>query len=255
VQGVPTFSVLSKGTPYESVDIATGSVSLSVPIRNKAGLIPFSFGFQGSTSIWIDSKCCIYQLHSNPLLTGASAYNIDVGGYLTSSFHSEQCPDLQPTRVTDTWALIDGHGTSHSFPKLVTYSPPCKSSVVKDRAVDGTGLSADVSLPYPYAAYTPSGATIAPGNSVTDTNNNKIYRTIVSSTIPETDQYTDTLGQTVLTAVLNQFGSGPGNGGTDSWSWTDAAMQQVRPALLLPHIPRLTSKRTFNARRLAQTNR
>jgi len=216
--GLPPLNDFSNGK-FDIVNIGSRNILFSIPIRAKAGAIPFS-----AELIWNNSMA--YNGRANAWAPPASLFSATAGGNITFTTTYQSCGTDLRDPVYSSFFYIDSTQTLHPFSVLIDavrcIVPSGTSSVV---AQDGSG--------YYLTVHSGGGAQAQPTEDVwdisgmhvfagingsavvTDPNGNSITCTY-SGTSGTYGNCTDTLGQTVLTVA--RTGTGP-----TTYSYTDAA--------------------------------
>jgi RHS repeat-associated protein len=221
----PNYGILPFSTNRFGVDLATGFVNISIPMRSKAGKIPFSSGIAGTSSAWPQ------KITSGPLNGKYQWYPSLVGTGQTQGFFYNDPAQLQLTTISvDTGGgcynnsdaiVYDRTGASHNF-NVGWYSgggSSCYTSA-SGVATDGSGYTIVVTNGQP-TVYDKSGnywvgiciSTCHLKSTVTDTDGATITD---GSSGGNNLTATDSLGQLVLTGTLVSGGSNWG-----SFSYTD----------------------------------
>ncbi len=226
--GIQPFST-QIGGPYDSVDLSSGSITITLPLRNKAGKLPFSLGLvtnsvaylttngQGKTAWGVPTG-----LRPEPLTTnwGASVnYSTNTHYWCGSSYAT----------LYSGFSVTDETGAYHPFPGTMQVdSLGCIGTQATGVTTDGTGYTLNItsSNPLTYGLYDSSGNKLThsiSGSLVTNTVNDPDGAQLQSvwNTSTEVTTYTDTLGTTALTGP---GGSGNAeNGSPDKYTYTDAS--------------------------------
>jgi RHS repeat-associated protein len=214
--GFPTFSTNSGG-PFDFVDPATDGVNVSIPIRSKTGLYPFSYSLGGSSAAYIFYYLDRYGAPHRAWLvaTGLSGRsNIDT--YLTAKYVPKPCTG-HPYNYEYAFSVTDPAGTSHGLAPLLESDPACGATKATLNTNDGSGYAAVVDMAN-YGSptvYDKSGnkftySSVPPNTSILTMqtpNGAKIKEVSVMSSghSTETDTYTDTLNQTLNQTVMTAF--------------------------------------------------
>src|SRR5580692_2565676 len=219
----PEYGVLPFSTNRFGVDLATGFVNISFPMRSKAGKIPFSSGMAGTSSAWPRI------ITSGPLTGKYQWFPSLVGTGQTQGFFYNDPTQLQlATNPVDAGGgcydqedvvVYDRTGASHPF-AVSWYTGSCPTSA-SGVATDGSGYTIVVTTNGQPTVYDKNGnfwvgtciktchlkstVTDADGATITDgsTGGNNLVAT-------------DSLGQVVLTGTPVSGGSNWG-----SFSYTD----------------------------------
>jgi RHS repeat-associated protein len=218
--GIPTFSV-QQGGPVDVIDPATDVVTVSIPIRSKPGLIPFSYNLVGSSAIYdlqVSGNADIWQSTFQGF-KGRSALDTHVT-YQFGPYY--KCNVQNFPQVYYNISIVDAMGTSHplydsSNNPLVVVGAGYKGTTCFTTATahtqDNTGYTAavDTSKAGLGTIYDRSGnafwqGTDSSGNpqwNMQDPNKNLVKEAGTISGSVLTYTFTDTMNTTVLT-VQNQ---------------------------------------------------
>ena len=203
-QAIPQFSTVEPHE-YDSISLGTLGVQLNVPIRSKAGHIPYSYRLTGASQISVHQYQNGPGFVVAPWLTGGEAHVAQQVHFSQSSNCYNSNHELQGSTYTGFY-IKDANGTSHPFGFTVgTLLNACNiADKIGGYASDNSGLYLYVDLTsgsFAYTLHDISGdveTSFGNSGSISDPNGNTISQTV------------DTLGQVALTI----------NGGT--MSWTDA---------------------------------
>jgi len=109
-----------------SIDLATGVVTLNIPIRSKNGKFPVSYSLRGNSGVTLDANgnwtTLQYSLDAEmiksstqmPFLYGIA--NGLLGAEIASSVTPQECGPNQYGNRYDDFAVVDATGASHPFP-------------------------------------------------------------------------------------------------------------------------------------------
>lgn len=215
-QAIPQFSTVEPHQ-YDSINLATLGIQLNVPIRTKAGHIPYFYRLVGASQVNDLTLIGGHYFQLAPGLTGGEAHVPQTAGYTQTRTCIAR--GLPPGEQFSGFYVIDASGTTHQFGFVVGTgnNNACPTTELNEGyATDNSGLyliyNYNNGSPI-YTLYDASGdvSTIsARGNDVsfsalTDPNGNTISAT------------TDTLGQTAMT-IAGSFKTPP-----ETLTWTDAA--------------------------------
>jgi YD repeat-containing protein len=200
--GMPMFSVWDN-----DVDVPNGHVLLKVPVRSKVGFIPFSFVLSINNGVQVSTG----SIGINP------DEDIELVGSMGGPWHHnspQYCPGsrIRSTEMTG-WYMTDYQGTRHYASSIDIDTNGCLTGYTSQVGV------ADDNSGYTIYAFANGGSYVVDkaGNTtqtavLQDPNGNKITSSIVNGSV----LYTDTLGQTALTMIINHSSA-------DQYSWTDAS--------------------------------
>jgi RHS repeat-associated protein len=194
-QAIPQFSSVEPHE-YDTINLGTLAIQLNVPIRTKAGHIPYSYRLNGASQISV-----VLFAHSSPALV-ASSWLIGGEAHVPRTFSITSSSPCSGGVLWKAFAVTDAAGNSHSF-NFQVGSLACGGSQENGAyASDNSGLYLDIKWNNgnPISTlYDISGNwSTVPFQAMTDPNGNTISKT------------TDTLGQTAITL------------GTGTYTWTDA---------------------------------
>src|SRR2546426_9173366 len=189
--GLPPFSAIHAGV-YDNVKIADGGVLLTLPVRSKAGLIPFRSALSLNNSVGL---CCSVIL--DPSWAGVvSSGIIDSPSNVVGSVRRNSavaatsvqvdCPDHTLTTKRTNWSFFDALGTAHPIWGIVTDSKNCLSGNRSAWTADASGY----------------------------------YVTVTGSQVVSGVTYTDVFGNTVNTNGGTTLSDANGNGVIQSYSET-----------------------------------
>jgi RHS repeat-associated protein len=230
--GILPFSV-NTGGQYDSLNPATGNVMFTIPVISKAGKAPFSFNLVQNFHIYSAENSGNFAWETiAPGYGGAGGMNglptseLKTFLYYTTSYAN--CNGSNTEITLNNFNLVDTTGASHPFTNdYVTYGPCGNSGGGVGPSTDSSGYTLGITTTNPpqFSLYDRSGNQLI----LTQNGANRLLVTRVvdpdgvSMSVSvqfngqETDIYTDTLGQTALTAVI-----GFGSGGPDKYTYTDA---------------------------------
>ena len=219
--GIPTFSV-QQGGPVDVIDPATDVVTVSIPIRSKPGLIPFSYNLVGSSAIYdlqVSGNADIWQSTFQGF-RGTSPLDVHIVYGGIGPYY--KCNVQNFPQVYYNISIVDAMGTYHplydsSNNPLVVVGAGYKGTTCFTTATahtqDNTGYTAavDTSKAGLGTVYDRSGnafwqGTDSSGNpqwNMQDPNKNLVKEVGTISGSVLTYTFTDTMNTTVLT-VQNQ---------------------------------------------------
>ena len=212
--GIQPFST-NVGGPYDSVDLSTGNILLRIPVRTKAGKLPFSYALVGNSAAYNLSGTWMseFSLQGQPMLA-------DFGSTIGGTSSSVSCG----TKWTNIY-VIDPTGASHPFPSYYQSGSGTCYAGYNQVSSDGSGFtlvipassSSHTSLSgYGYSLYDKSGnkASLS-SNTITVTDPDGATMTSVAS--GGTTTYTDTLNVSALSTAWTGGSSG------DTYTYTDSS--------------------------------
>lgn len=225
--GFPPFATL-QSSPYETIKINDGSVLLSLPVRTKAGLIPFSYSLVSNLVASVNSlnQVQIIQTFGPQTSVGLSPSDF-IGGQSSSSV---LCPDgIHNTIETKGYVFVDGFGTVHNFSHVQTDSLKCLTNDILQGG-DGSGytlsINQDGTNPL---VFDRQGGQLSLSNPVTrtftDTNGNQLSSTwcSINCTGNSTQTYTYTDPTGVASPMVETITFSGNLETQDAHAWTDAA--------------------------------
>jgi RHS repeat-associated protein len=232
--GLPPFSTIQGGL-YDDVKINDGSILLTLPMRSKAGLIPFSASLVLNNVVGIEPVFPnLVSIQPQFTLQTSVGFSPSVTGSFTTMRGPVDCPNGGTATIISGYQITDGFGASHAVTGIQIETGDCSSSTLSGSTSDGSGYY--VTLPSVSGGSTPtivdrSGNVFNTANQTfTDPNGNQISYTIACSPCTSTNQtftytYTDTTGLTPLTETKT---TSKDSGGffvttSDVFTWTDAA--------------------------------
>lgn len=200
---------------YDSVDLATSNISVTIPVRSKNEKIPFSFALYGNTHAYTWNNI---NNHNQPTwsVSSSSLYNFTlvgrerlIGTGLTSSTRTITCGSDTKDTESYNFAVIDSFGTAHPLPSTIKVdNDHCDTPPATGVTTDGSGYTMQVSN---FSVWDRSG-TKASNPALTDPDRVTESATWNGSTAT----YTDSLNTTVMTEVLN----GGVNGASDTYTYS-----------------------------------
>jgi RHS repeat-associated protein len=224
--GSPNWSAYDVGQ-YDSINLQNLSVSLAVPIMNKPGAIPFTFGLNASVSMESVFGTSIYPAMALAPVTpsvngtlGVLGYTPAIAGYSYAA--TGRCPSADGTGYAtayNLWFVQLADGTVHAFPTTFWAFAPTStcSGTYTSTAIDGSGYTLTLQASIPLC---PSNGPMPFCVTVIDRSGNKLDQTTFTNPqsaasnitwAPNTGIWTDSLGLHTLTQ----------SSGGNSWNWTD----------------------------------
>jgi RHS repeat-associated protein len=196
-----------------NIDMATGNMIVDIPVRNKMGAFPFGFdlvynlGNQGFPNSYLEFLSSMSSGGATGL--GESSLNICGGG---------------PSAEWWKFYVSDGTGSQHLFPPdpLSVGPSPCGPTSLTVVTTDGSGFTGVLNgdPTFTYTIYNKDGIGYSWNGGTptwTDRDGNKITQTLATPNV-----YTDTLGQTAMTATLGgNLDTGGHSGTPDQYSYVD----------------------------------
>ncbi len=193
---IPQFSTIEPHE-YDTINLATLGIQLNVPVRSKAGHIPFSLSLAGAAQVTTMPGGFI----AVPTLYAQESHLAHQINYTTIT----QCYNPNGSRYSGFY-FTDSGGNKHSFSINVGYPASCGGATSGSVALDGSGLymSVNVNAGNPTeTVWDQNGNVLSDsGNLFTDPNGN-----VISTTMPNgAGVYTDTLNETATTVSISSGG-------------------------------------------------
>jgi len=212
------------GGANESVDLATSNVFVTIPLRSKAGKVPFELSLSGNFHPWIGSIQDGQQWNVTAGLTGGPSGLL--GGRLSYTIKDNQgCSPYVDSEET-VYGIVDGTGALHSAPATIHSNSHCGATSATVNAKDDSGLSAYVTYgSYGYTLYDRSGNVLTINSTThnqTLTDPDLTTMQQVFTSWPLVGSYTDTLAQTPISF---SFGNPTGNPDTYTFTGGDGNTQ------------------------------
>jgi RHS repeat-associated protein len=212
---------------YDSINLATLAIELNVPVRSKAGHIPFSFALKGSAQIrvsWLSGNNGTFTqyLNGTPSLAGQENH---IGGWGASGISYTR---TLPCGAEGGWIYTDALGNPH--PTTIGFLGCGTYGGGASYTTDGSGYYVSITSSGAYAIDVNGNTTALTGFSNTgfaDPNNNSISfsRTLNGNDTIATSTYTDTLGQNPITQIVALDGTWDE---TDTWNDASGQGQSVK---------------------------
>lgn len=258
VGSIPPHSVV-ESHKYDAIDLSDLVTTITIPILNKKGPIPFSYALRQQTYlgyIGLDPQLQGFELPNSygytsfggrllrgiPLFTPFSAltYGLYGSGYPATVTWSgtESGSGGNQCTVYYQFVLTDSDGGAHLFPFSVSgatgYCASQTPGISTGVAVDGSGYSIAVTSSqssFSVEAYDLAGNVIYVSNptcsyqttcATSDPNGNTVYASSPTPKNPTVQTWTDSLGDAVLTSKISY-----GNLPTDTYSYTDGSSNQA----------------------------
>jgi len=218
------------GDVYDSLDLSTSNIFVRIPVRNKAGKIPFSYSLvmnshaSGGSGIWVVSGGLTGQLSLGP-------------PQLRWQYYTPTCPGCTAIYLQNFY-IVDSTGAQHAlFLAQTDYLCSNGTAPATMAAYDGSGYSVSLNgfqqntCDPIFTIYDKSGNAYAwQGNAIQDLDGALITLNTVTSTnssggaYTNTTTYTDTLGQIAM-VMSTEPSTAPGSTAADDLTYTDAAGQ------------------------------
>jgi RHS repeat-associated protein len=232
--GILPFSTHVSG-PIDSVDLATSSVLITIPVRSKAGQIPFKYAVVANNHTYVYSLIVNKQTYLRVEVSGVGVGEpqgflgqLSMGAYLRSSPDPNPVPECHNGPDQGLyWSVVDSTGAAHSLGYVQTDINGCDALPQGAVTVDGSGYTVNFTTEQSGNIYDKAGNLVG-GNSaaITDPDGNQIlwssgnyndtlipsgtpYALSVANWVlgnqapptPDTYQYTDTNGNTQTVQV------------------------------------------------------
>lgn len=234
---IPGFSTV-ESHEYDTVNLGTLAIELNVPVRSKAGHIPFSFHLAGASQISrienVQGNNFSAQFMANITLVGQEAHAYGQASNTTTT--SEVCQG-HPDTGLGGWIYTDPAGTAHPVSGIgyLHQNANCTPNSGAGYTSDGSGLYVYVSLAGPGYVIDLNGNTITQAglttpSSFTDPNGNSISATTNNS---GTTTYTDTFAELALTKSFSA--------GDETDTWTDSLSNNRSVAITNTQMTQMTS--------------
>src|ERR1700678_341445 len=232
--GILPFSTQAVGI-YESVDLATSNINLTIPIRQKTGKIPLSFTLGGNSHAYIYQPAIEYSPTAWGVNSGLGLQALAaLAGPAESSNKDVTCSGgaHRIGHWSSYYSVVDPTGANHRLPLFDVWEglpAGCEAAPPTTTTIDGSGYTvvptAYTSNSLVYYGFTvydkfnnASGYFATPGIVVQDSDGADIS---VSSSCTDSTcvfTYTDTLGATALTLTSNIS-----SGSSSEYQYTDAS--------------------------------
>jgi RHS repeat-associated protein len=208
---------------YDTINLATLGIQLNVPVRTKAGHIPFEFKLQGSSQITNHISGNQSLMYASPALGG---YEPKLG-YQTAHWLSQSskfyCGSLQYVQY-DNWAYTDTEGSLHPTKiSLLSSATTCGTMNGASYTTDGSGIYVTVVGDLFSSAIDVNGNQSAISTAIStysDPNGNSMSVSRSGGGQTVTYTYTDSLKQVALVQTRNT--GQPPTTPAEVDTWTDA---------------------------------
>ena len=204
---------------YDIINNTNLNLMLSVPVRSKAGLIPFNFSLQMNNQVTAGSVATVGTSLQHSIVGLGRESHVTEGGVCPNP------PTNTPTTIYRGFTFYDPTGAIRSFPNIQWDTEGCLgdrlSELTNDTVTDGTGLYGSVFL---NSDGSPKALQITdlagnlwnynasvPDAFFTDKNGNTLQ-------LNSNGQFTDTTNAVVLTESL-----GYGYNGNDKYTYNDSS--------------------------------
>jgi RHS repeat-associated protein len=223
-QVIPSFSTVETHE-YDTINLATLGIKLNVPVRSKAGHIPFSFNLMGASQVTVatipNGQGFRTLFEDTTQLVGHESHL----GWGAPRWTVQTKTSCNTTVEYTGWTYKDAAGNNHLFPSIIVYNAGNTCSLPTSGggyamvgpdvgAYDGSGLYLHVDMVTNIYSVTDVDGNTYVANMVSDPNGNAISTSYNASTGVTT--YTDTLGQPVMAS------SAPSGSYQEVDTWTDA---------------------------------
>jgi RHS repeat-associated protein len=230
--GVPNFSTFDSHE-VDTVNLLNNNISIDVPIRTKAGSIPFTLHATGN--YFMLNTNAVWQAGStllNSELTPSVGFISNGALYTNTPVSGVNCPGSGTTTEYIHWAILGPEGTYHNLPstdfadKTSTGTSCILGSGFTDVTIDNSGLTATVTATGTLNSIFNRAGTDLWSNAITDRSSNQIFFSA--------PYYTDSLGMPAVT----QTGTYPGY----TYTWPD---YNTVPRQVVTSTSNLTLKTVF----------
>lgn len=220
--------------PYDQLTPSTSDILITIPVRTKAGTIPFSMKLVGNSHAFVRALSPTSNGWFVQTQLSLISFSADFGatvGYQTTRTDLAGCI----TTSLSNFAVTDATGAIHAIPGAFvnTKSGTCTGSGFgSGTANDGSGYYLHITsgTPLAYVIYDSSGNYVTTSTSngittrtMTDPAGVQMLSNENTSTLATT--YTDTLGATALSSTFGEW-----NGSPDTHVYSDSggSQQQVQ---------------------------
>jgi YD repeat-containing protein len=222
--GTPSFSAYDSHSG-DTVNLQNLNVIVNVPVRSKAGAIPFDYGYVINSYMYPSTVTPQWFAGTDQLNGGIAEQAVWVS-YSTSN--TTLCPDgIHNTTEYKNWFVYTADNTFHYLPatdftdlRTDGSGLSCYSTTFTDQVVDATGYTLKATQSSVTSVYDRSGNSILTSGTtaVKDPHGNKISYNSSSHT------WTDSLGVTVVTTSAGVLGAWTDvNGGSPQVSFSTTA--------------------------------
>jgi RHS repeat-associated protein len=194
--GILPFSTLQHAI-YDDVKINDGTILLRLPVRNKPGLVPFSYSLVSNIAVGTFNGSISVQQAWRPQNSAGLSNSQNV--YPKTSI-PRKCPNGDQTMLNTNWVFVDSLGSVHRLPDLRTDDAQCLSG---DRyssgSTDSSGYSVSLDSSGSTATVYDRGGNTYTGfgnnsGTFTDPNGNKVTFTVTNGVTT----YKDPTGQSPM---------------------------------------------------------
>ncbi len=201
--GILPFSTHVSG-PIDSVELATSSIHVTIPVRSKAGQIPFKYAVVSNNHAYTYTINVPKQ--GNETLIEVSGVGVgepqgfrgqlSMGAYLRSSPDPNPVPECHNGQDQGLyWSVVDSTGAAHSLGYVVTDVDGCMALPQGAVTQDGSGYTVNFTTEQSGNIYDKAGNLV--GGAITDPDGNQI---VWSSS----GNYNDTLVPSGTPYALNE---------------------------------------------------
>jgi RHS repeat-associated protein len=233
--GTPSFSAYDSHE-VDTINLLNNNIIMNIPVRSKAGLIPFSYALSGNYAMSaVQSGHFIVWLPTGPPLAPKGIESSFVGSAAPTTTSNATCPNGNATIKYTNWFVAWPNGTSSPLPttdytdiKTDGSGASCLSgSGFTAQTIDGTGLTVvAASNAKTSGSIFDSGGSSLTSSAITDVYGNTLKYASA------TGIYTDSMGLTVLTATDPSIGP---------FAWTDVNGNTQQVSLTRPEAEYMTT--------------
>ena len=224
------------GGQVDSLDLATGNVTITIPIRDKIGKVPFSFSLVGNSHHYTYPNINNHNIPSWASGGNAGMFpgSIYVGFWLTQ-VPAAGAQALTPQHNQATYKcngneegiqtgffVRDAAGTQHPVPGGPLDTGKCYPSQLHSVANDGSGYTLDYTVNGPWTIHDKSGNWVSSSNPnlATDPDGSNVSYTVTLDKDGKRSDYTftDSLNTQAMSSVVNGYGAEQ-NGLDDTYTY------------------------------------
>ncbi len=208
----------------DTINLQNLNIILNVPIFNKSGAFPFTYGLQMDSYVHCTGTFSLcggtaWSLGFTSLV--GTTNGVLPGAFAFANTHTTNVPCPDGRTITDTyskWVIKTPDGSGHALPATMTIDTKgCFGTSVTGQAIDGSGFSLTLTDPGLVPSIFQSSGLAISTNAIKDSNGNTISQSGAGANLT----YTDTLGLTTITTAAASAGP------TYSWTDVNGGTQQV----------------------------
>jgi RHS repeat-associated protein len=228
--GVLPFST-HVGGQYDSIDLASDNILVTIPVLAKTGKIPFSYNLVANSRAYLfclDS--CAWRVSApgyGGTLTGVPS--APLGAFLGQTTTYSLCNGSGSEITESNFTVGDMTGAIHPFSTVqVQYGPCGVSGGGTATTIDGSGYTLTIVAANPptYTMYDRMGNNLTGSGGLVDPDGTQMSLTGTltgtGNNVKRLWTYTDTLGQVTLTSTVAAFRYTGGYSGPDLYTYNDA---------------------------------